>query len=147
MIYFGMGPKKGADGKYIFTLPMADKKMAGIAAEDIGKCAYGILKREPSYIGKTVGIAGDQLTGDEMAGTLSAALDKEVVYNCVTPAQYRAFGFPGAKMTWAICFNFIPNLKLHCNKTRDLGLSKALNPDLLSFEAWLNKYAPGIPLD
>ena len=39
LIHFGMGPKKGPDGKLAFTLPMGDKKLPGIAAEDIGKCA------------------------------------------------------------------------------------------------------------
>ncbi|HZF65637.1 MAG TPA: NmrA/HSCARG family protein, partial [Chitinophagaceae bacterium] len=38
-IYFGAGPKKGPDGKLYLTFPLDDKKMAGIAAEDIGKCA------------------------------------------------------------------------------------------------------------
>jgi len=41
---------------------MGDKKMAGIAAGDIGKCAYGIFKKGAGLIGKRVGIAGDQLT-------------------------------------------------------------------------------------
>jgi uncharacterized protein YbjT (DUF2867 family) len=146
MIYFGMGPKKGADGKFYFTLPMGDKKMAGIGAEDIGKCAYGIFKRGGEFIGKTVGIAGDQLTGDEMAASLSTALGKEVVYNTVTPAQYRAFGFPGADDLGNM-FQFYAEFEAHCNKTRDMKLSKELNPDLLSFEAWLNKYTQSIPLD
>jgi uncharacterized protein YbjT (DUF2867 family) len=146
MIYFGMGPKKGADGNFYLTLPMADKKMAGIAAEDIGKCAYGIFKKGNEFIGKTVGIAGDQLTGDEMAGVLSKSLGQTVVYNMVTPAQYRAFGFPGADDLGNM-FQFYAEFEQHCNKTRDLKLSKELNPGLLSFEAWLNKYGPSIPLD
>ena len=37
-IYFGMGPKRGPDGTLAITLPMGDKKLPGIAAEDIGKC-------------------------------------------------------------------------------------------------------------
>ena len=48
-IYFGMGPKKGADGKLALTLPMGDKKLPGIAAEDIGRCAYGIFQKPVSY--------------------------------------------------------------------------------------------------
>ena len=35
MIFFGMGPKPGPDGVLAFTLPMADQKLPGIAAEDI----------------------------------------------------------------------------------------------------------------
>ncbi len=45
LIYFGMGPRKGPDGKLAITFPLADKKLPGIAAEDIGKCAYGIFKK------------------------------------------------------------------------------------------------------
>ncbi len=63
LIYFGMGPKKGPDGKLAITFPMDDKKLAGIAADDIGKCAYGIFKAGNKYIGKTLGIAGDHLSG------------------------------------------------------------------------------------
>jgi len=38
-IFFGSGPKKGADGKYALTLPIGDKKMPSIAVEDLGKAA------------------------------------------------------------------------------------------------------------
>jgi len=56
LIGFGMGPKKGPDGKLAFVLPMGNKKLPGIAVEDIGKCALGIFKRS-ELIGKTVGVA------------------------------------------------------------------------------------------
>src|SRR5213076_2316994 len=57
-IYFGMGPKKGPDGKLTISLPMGTKKLAGIAAEDIGKAAYAIFEKGDEMIGKTVGLAG-----------------------------------------------------------------------------------------
>lgn len=44
-------------------------------------------------------------------------------------------------------FQFYAEFEAHCNKTRDLKLSKELNPDLLSFETWLNKYSQSLPLD
>ncbi len=72
-IYFGSGPQKGPDEKYYLTFPIDDKKMAGIASEDIGKCAYGVFK-DPSLIGKTVGVAGEHLTGEEMAAALTKSL-------------------------------------------------------------------------
>ena len=78
MIYFGMGPKPGPNGALGITFPMGKKKMAGISADDIGKCAYGIFKKGPEMIGKTVGIAGDQLTGDEMADALTKAIGQQV---------------------------------------------------------------------
>jgi uncharacterized protein YbjT (DUF2867 family) len=96
-IHFGMGPKKGPDGALAITLPMGDKKLPGIAAEDIGRCAYGIFKDGKAYIGKTVGIAGGHLTGGQMAAALSRALGREIRYNAVSPVVFRGFGFPGAE--------------------------------------------------
>mgnify|MGYP004704328511 CR=1 FL=1 len=84
-IYFGMGPKKGEDGNYYITFPMDDKKLSGIAAEDIGKCAYGIFKKGSEFIKKTIGIVGEKLNGNEMAAKLSTALGKNVIYNNVSP--------------------------------------------------------------
>ena len=52
IIYFGAGPKRGADGKLAITFPLGNKKMAGIAAADIGKCAYGIIKNGRSWLDK-----------------------------------------------------------------------------------------------
>ena len=92
-----MGPKRGADGKLDFVLPMGDRKLPGIAAEDIGRCAHGIFKRGAEFVGKTVGIAGEHLTGAEMAAWLSRALGQEVRYQD-DPARrsIARFGFPGA---------------------------------------------------
>ncbi len=73
LIHFGMGPKRGADGRLAFTLPMGDKKLPGIAAEDIGKCAYGVFRQGGEYLGRTVGVAGEHLTGAQMAAELGKA--------------------------------------------------------------------------
>ena len=43
-----------------------------------------------------MGIAGEHLTGAQMAAALGKALGKTVVYNAVPPEAYRSFGFPGA---------------------------------------------------
>jgi uncharacterized protein YbjT (DUF2867 family) len=74
LIYFGAGPQKGPDGKLALTYPMGQKRLPGIASEDIGKCVYGIFKKGREFIGKTVGVAGEHLTGTEMAAALSKAL-------------------------------------------------------------------------
>jgi len=146
IIYFGHGPKKGADGKLAITFPMGNKKMAGIAAEDIGKCAYGIFKKGKALIGKTIGIAGEQLTIGEMAKAMSKALGREVVYNEVTPDQYRGFGFPGADDLGNM-FQFYRDYDEVCNSVRDVKYSKELNPELKSFEMWLAENAQRIPLE
>ena len=44
-----------------------DPDANAVTADDIGRSAFGIFKRGKELIGKTVGIAGGHLTGDEMA--------------------------------------------------------------------------------
>jgi uncharacterized protein YbjT (DUF2867 family) len=145
-IYFGSGPKRGADGKLALTLPIGDSKMGGIAAEDIGKCAYGIFKRREELIGKKIGVAGEQLSGQQMAKALSKALGEEVVYNKIPADVYRGFGFPGA-VELGNMFQFYDEFENEVNGVRDVGFSKKLNPELESFEQWLNKNAKLIPID
>jgi uncharacterized protein YbjT (DUF2867 family) len=146
LIYFGMGPKRGADGKLAITFPMGDKKMAGIAAGDIGKCAYGIFKNRDKFLGKRIGIAGDQLTCTEMAGALSKVIGEKVAYNEITPKQYRGFGFPGADDLGNM-FQFYRDFDDVCNSTRDVKRSRELNPELKSFDMWLSENGKRIPLD
>jgi uncharacterized protein YbjT (DUF2867 family) len=145
-IYFGLGPKRGQDGKLAITFPMGDKKLPVIAVEDIGKCAYGIFKAGDKYIGKTVGIAGGHLTGKEMAGQFSKVLGEEVVYNDVPPEVYRSFGFPGAD-DMANMFQFKRDFEEYYTGSRDIELSKSLNPSLQTFSQWLDKNGKKIPVE
>lgn len=145
LIHFGMGPKKGPDGKLAFVLPMADKKLPGIAAEDIGRCAYGVFKRGPELVGKTVGIAGEHLTGAQMAAALGKALGQEVAHRDVPPEVYRSFGFPGADDLGNM-FQFKRDFEAYYCGARDLGFSRSLNPKLQTFAQWLAANKERIPL-
>ena len=146
LIHFGMGPKKGPDGKLALTIPMGDKKLPGMAAEDIGKCAHGIFKKGSEYIGKSVGIAGEHLTGKQMADALSVALGQEVHYNAVSPEMYRSFGFPGAEDLGNM-FQFNRDFEQVFCGARNVDLSRALNPSLQTFETWLAQNKTRIPLE
>ena len=145
-IFFGSGPKRGEDGKLALTLPIGQSKMAGIAAEDIGKCAYGIFKKGKEMIGKTIGVAGEQLTGDEMAAAMSKAIGEEVKYNAIPASVFRSFGFPGADDLGNM-FQFYDEFADELNKIRDVKRSRELNPDLQSFDQWLKKNGKKIPVD
>jgi uncharacterized protein YbjT (DUF2867 family) len=138
LLAFGMGPKKGEDGKLSFVLPMADKKLPGIAVEDIGKCAYGVFKRGAELIGKTVSIAGEHLTGQQMADELGRALEQPVAYTYVPPEVYRTFDFPGADDLGNM-FQYKRDFEAAFCGARDVGLSRALNPELLTFAQWLSQ--------
>jgi len=145
LIHFGMGPKKGPDGALGFTLPMGRAKLPGIAAEDIGKCVYGIFKRGPEFVGKSVGIAGEHLSGAEMAAALGKALGREVRFNDVSPEQYRKLGFPGADDLGNM-FQFKRDFEADYRGMRDVALSRSLNPALQTFDAWLARNKDRIPL-
>ena len=146
LIHFGMGPKKADNGKLVFTLPMADSKLPGIAAEDIGRCAYGIFKDRNAYVGKTIGIAGEHLTGAQMAASLSGALNEEVVYNVVPPDVYRAFDFPGAEDLGNM-FQYKSEFEAEFCGARDVGVTRKLNPLLQTFDQWLSKNKGRIPVE
>jgi uncharacterized protein YbjT (DUF2867 family) len=136
-IYFGLGPKPGPDGKLAITLPMGDKKLPGIAAEDIGRCAYGIFKEGRKYIRKTVGIAGEHLTGARMAASFSKALGQEVRYNEVSPEAYRKFGYPGAEEMGNM-FQFKRDFEKDYCGARNPRVARSLNPELQTFDDWLS---------
>lgn len=144
-IFFGMGPKKGADGKLALTLPMGNKKLTGIAAEDIGKTAYAIFEEGQEMIGKTVGIAGGHLTGAQMAKSMSKALGQPVSYNAIPPATFRGLGFPGADDLGNM-FQFYTEFEQDCCDARNISETKSLNPELQTFDRWLMENKSRIPL-
>lgn len=144
LIYFGMHPKKGPDGKLAFTMPMDEQKLPGIAAEDIGRCAYGIFKKGPEYVGKSLGIAGEHLTGKQMADALSLALGEPVYYNAVSPEMYRSFGFPGADDLGNM-FQFNRDFAQAFCAARSVDVSRSLNPALQTFAGWLTQNKERIP--
>jgi uncharacterized protein YbjT (DUF2867 family) len=144
-IHFGSGPQRGPDGQLAITFPMDDKRLSAMAVEDIGKCAYGIFKRGKELIGKTVGIAGEHLTGAELAEKLSRALGKEIHYNNVPPEVYRGLGFPGADDLGNM-FQFKRDFNDYYVGVRDLEFARQLNPELQTFDQWLARHKDEIPL-
>lgn len=144
-IHFGMGPRRGGDGVPFLALPAGDKRLAGIAAEDIGRCALGILREGAAMIGKTVGIAGDQLTGAEMAAAMGRALGEEVRYQDVPVEVYRSLGFPGADDLGNM-FQYYQDFADEFGAARPVDATRALNPALQSFEQWVTRNASRISI-
>jgi len=145
-IHFGMAPKRMPDGTLALTMPMGDKKLPGIVAADIGKCAYGIFKRGREFIGKTAGIAAEHLTGKEMAECFARRFGEVVRYNAITPEEYRSLGFPGAQDLGNM-FQFKRDFERTFCGARSVELSRELNPSIESFSAWLARNKDTIPTD
>jgi uncharacterized protein YbjT (DUF2867 family) len=136
---FGLGPKKDEKGAASWTLPMGNAKVAGMAAEDIGKTAYGVFKGGQQYIGKTVGIVGENLTVREMCDKISKGLGiGNIQYNAVEPDAYRGFGFPGADELGNM-FQIYRDFEGQVLALRNQQATKQLNPQLNTFDSWLAK--------
>ena len=133
---FGLAPKKGDDGVYGWTFPMGDKRLAGIAAEDIGKVAYGIFKAGQQHIGKTVGITAENLTMDQISEKLARGLGVRVKYTAVEPDAYRGFGFPGADELGNM-FQVYRDFEKEVLGARSSDVARSLNPSLQTFDQWL----------
>jgi len=144
-IHFGMGPRAGDDGDLVLALPLGGVKLPGIAAEDIGRCAYGVFRRGTGTVGQRIGIAGEILSGEEMAAKMAAALGRKVNFFDVPFDVYRGMGFPGAEDLGNM-FQFQAILGDEFLGTRDVRLAGSLNPALLDFEAWLAANIGRIPI-
>ncbi len=145
-ISFGSGPQPGPDGVLALTMPMGDAKLPGIAVGDIGKAAYGIFREGPSYAGKTVGIAGEHLTGKQMADAFTEVLGQEVRYNAVPADVYRGFGFPGADELGNM-FQFKRDFNEEYCGARKLETGRSLNPEMQKLRDWLSQHKDQIPLE
>ena len=94
-IGFGMGPKKGPDGLLAFTMPMGDRMLPGIA--------------------------GEHLTGAQMAAALTKALGN--------------------------MFQFKRDFEHYFCGARNLEFSRSLNPELQTFATWLDRNKGRFPLE
>ena len=143
---FGLAPKKDDDGVYSWTFPMGNAKLAGMAAEDIGKTAYGIFQAGAQYIGKTVGIVSENLTIAEMGVKLTKGLGiGPVTYNAVDANTYRGFGFPGADEMGNM-FQVYRDFEKDILSARSVETTRLLNPQLQSFDQWLAKNKSSVPV-
>lgn len=145
LVSFGMNPKPDGQGGYTFTLPMDGAKLPGIAAEDIGKCAYGVFKEGKSAIGKHIGISGEHVSGAEMAAILSDVLGINVRHHAASPEEFRNYGFPGADDLGNM-FQFKRDFEAAFRGARDVETARKLNPDLLNFRQFVELHKAEIPL-
>lgn len=144
-IHFGSGPVRDAAGRLVLTLPMGDRKLPGIAAEDIGRCAYGILKRGAEFHGARVGVASEHLTGEEMAAGLSEAIGEPVRYEPLPHAVFRQLGFPHADDLGNM-FQFNTEFSDEFCRARNPQFSRELNPAMLTFRQWVEANRGKIPI-
>lgn len=131
-------PQLAKDGAYHFGFPQSDTKLAAVSVEDFGGVVTSIFLNPSDFVGRTVGIVGDELTGHEYAAKMSATTGKKVVYTHIPKEQFEQFPFPGADdLANMFAFNaeFLPD------RNSDLMTSRTLYPKIRTFDEWLQESA------
>ena len=145
LIHFGMAPTRGSDGRLGFLLPMGTRALPGIAAADIGVCALALFKLGEKAFGRHVGIAGEHLSGPQMAMALSGVLGEPVRHLDMPHEAYAALPFPGAA-DLANMFAYKHDFNGMFRALRSVAETRELHPGVQDFKTWLNRHAPRIPL-
>lgn len=92
---FGM-VHSDAEGALLINLPLGSHKIPAFAVSDMGPCALAILRDPDQWIGKTVGLAGQFISGIEMADALEVAVGIPCRYQAIDYDTYRSLPFPAA---------------------------------------------------
>jgi len=129
-------PMRCDDGRLLITLPIGQAKLPGIAVEDVGRTAFGIFMRGRKYIGETVNISGENLTGLEYAARMGKELGEEIDYRPMSVDAVRALDHPAAD-EMANMFHFYTEYEDVFAGARDPEFVRTLNPRLQSFATWL----------
>ncbi|WP_329162032.1 NmrA/HSCARG family protein [Streptomyces sp. NBC_01717] len=135
----GFAPSRDDSGHLVLSLPMGDRALAGIAAEDIGRVALAIFARGEEFIGETVSIAGEHLTGEQLASAFAELYGEPVAYQPLTHDQFRALGIPAA-VEIGNMFQYYTEAAEAFTGARDLNLVRNLHPGLQTFRDWLSAH-------
>ncbi len=132
-------PQPTNDGGYEFGFPQGDTRLAMVSVEDLGGVVAPIFAHPDQYIGRTVGVVGEDRTCTEYATIMSEVLQRKVRYQYIPRETYAAFPFPGAEELanmFEVQRLYIPQRQL------EMIESYGLHPGMQSFATWLhrNKY-------
>ena len=125
-------------------MPLGEARLPGIAAEDIGRCAHAIFHDPTRFVGETVGIAGEHLTGEQLAAGLSEVFGESVRYQHIPAEVFRELPFPGADLA-ANMFQFVAEDNGY-GARRDTTLARTLNPSLTGFSDWVTATRGHLPV-
>lgn len=140
-VELGMCPRADRHGQLWIALPLGRARLPGIAVEDIGRCALGIFQQGPAAMRQTIGVAGEHLTGPQLAAAFQRTLGRHVIYEPIGFDRYRSLGFRGAEELGNM-FQFQHDFEWPYCGARPPEVARALNPALATFDQWLaaNKF-------
>ncbi|MBG7696976.1 NmrA/HSCARG family protein [Streptomyces sp. MC1] len=137
-------PKRAEDGVLTVTMPFEDGKLlSGVDVADIGRTAHALLKGGERFVGRTIGLASDHLTGAQYAEKLGAAIGEPVRFRSLPYDVFRSLDIPAAEEI-ANMFQYYGDFDREFTGARDLDRLREINPELRSFDAWLAENASKI---
>jgi uncharacterized protein YbjT (DUF2867 family) len=107
-----------------------DKHLQMLAVEDLGEFVRMAFARPDEFIGKTMDLAGDELTMSQVAASFSRLLGKAVRYTYQPIEDVRRVDEDAAKM-----YEWLNERGYQV----DIAALIDLHPGLMSFETWLRK--------
>uniref|UniRef100_A0AAU2VEY1 NmrA/HSCARG family protein n=1 Tax=Streptomyces sp. NBC_00003 TaxID=2903608 RepID=A0AAU2VEY1_9ACTN len=125
--FTGMGPV-WQNGELTLTLALApDTTLQMIATDDIGHLAAEAFAHPDDYRGRQIEIAGDELTGPQMADVFQQICGRPVRFRSQPLAELRALSEEAAVMFgWFDAHGF----------RADLPALRTIHPGLISLETW-----------
>lgn len=131
-----MLPGMGLDQGEFNFLMRPDQAMQVIAVDDIGKIVAAILDAPAAYAGRTLEIAGDEVTGLDLQDVLSRAAERPIIYH----------RFPDRLLAEDRFLGRLAELvdDGRCAGSADIKALRQEFGDLMTLDAWLE--GPGGPL-
>lgn len=125
-------PPQMVDGVAVFRLAIhPESRRQHIAVDDIGMIVADLFAHPDQAIGQTLEIAGDELTGPQMAQIYTKVTGQPARYEEQPIEEVQAFNPDFARMlAWQNTHSF----------GADIAHLRAVYPQLTTFEAWLTRH-------
>ncbi|XXX78296.1 NmrA/HSCARG family protein [Sorangium sp. So ce134] len=115
-------------GAFTFFYP-PEHRIPAIAADDIGAIAAAVIAAPENFVGRTLELAGDVLTGVEVAAALGRATGRPLAYAT----------FPAEALRQSPLFERIVEAAIKLRVDIDLAALRALHPGLKTLATWLDE--------
>jgi hypothetical protein len=124
------------DDKFVFQIPIADKRIPLFSVEDTGGIVVPIFNNPQEWIGKWIGVAGDYLTGKQIAKIFEKYVGMKTDYIPMSMDDYKFEERPHAE-TSALFYKYFCDVG---EKFRDVKKTRELYPKTQNFDTWMQRH-------
>lgn len=126
-------PRQADKKNWVIDIPMAEKPLDLFCCQDVGGIVLKMFDNPNEWIGKGIGVAGDSLTGLQIAELFTLYTGKEHIYKPLSIEDFKKQRFKGAKELGDM-FAFYQQF---AGKLRDVKRTREIYPETLDFRSWL----------